>query len=343
MHTSVIASEAELDELLTEPRAELVEFVRTVSSPLMVLGASGKMGPTLAVLAKRAAQQAGVDLDVVGVARFGDVAARDWLEARGVRTITYDLLDRAQVDALPDARDVMYMAGRKFGTSDDPTLTWSMNTIAPVNALERYRDARISALSTGTVYDLASVESGGSRESDPPAPIGEYANACLARERIFEYYARHHGTRVCLVRLNYAVEMRYGVIVDIAQKVWAGLPVDVTMGYFNCIWQRDANEYALRALDLASAPAGILNLTGSQTMRVRDVALRLGELMNRPVTIVGAESDRAYLNDARRAIELFGEPPVEIDDVIAWTADWIARGGVTLGKPTHFEVSDGKY
>ena len=338
-----IADETELDQLLTQPRLVLADFIRSIDGPLVVLGATGKMGPTLAVLAKRAAIDSGIDLDVIGVARFSDPSTRTWLETRGVRAIACDLLDRSQVDRLPEASNVIYMAGRKFGTSDDPSLTWAMNTIAPVNALERYSDARIVALSTGTVYDLAEVSRGGSRESDGPDPIGEYANACLGRERIFEYYARHRGARVCLIRLNYAVEMRYGVIVDIAQKIAAGEPVDVTMGYFNCIWQRDANEFCIRALDLCESPAAVLNLTGRETLRVRDVALRLGSLMGREVRITGSESDRAYLNDASAAFALFGEPEVDVDRVIEWTADWIGRGGATLGKPTHFEVSDGRY
>ena len=333
----------ELEDRLTLPRPELVEFMRSVASPLVVIGASGKMGPTLAVLARRAAEMAGVNLEVIGVARFSDPSARRWLEDRGVRTIACDLLDRGQVDVLPDATDIIYLAGRKFGTSDDPTLTWTMNTIAPVNTLERYRDARIAALSTGTVYGLATPVSGGSRETERPEPIGEYANACLARERIFEHYAQRNGTRVCLVRLNYAVEMRYGVLVDIARKVLDGAPVDVTMGYFNCLWQRDANEYAIRSLALARTPADVLNLTGPETLAVRDVALRLGTLMGLPVTITGTESDRAYLNDATRAFELLGAPPTPADDDIVWTAEWVRGGGASLDKPTHFEVSDGRY
>jgi nucleoside-diphosphate-sugar epimerase len=335
--------ERALDALLTEPRPKLVEFVRTLSSPLVVLGASGKMGPTLAVLAKRAAEEARHPLEVIGVARFSDPHARAWLEERGVRTIACDMLDRSQVDALPDARDVIYMVGRKFGTSDDPTLTWSMNAIAPVNALERYGGARVVALSTGTVYALADVERGGSRESDTPEPVGEYANACLGRERIFEYYARHRAVRVCLVRLNYAVEMRYGVIVDIAQKILRDEPVDISMGYFNCIWQRDANDVCIRALDEAATPASILNLTGPETLSVRDVASRLGSLMGKSPRIVGAEAGRAYLNDAARAHARYGPPSVGIDQILSWTADWVSRGGATLGKPTHFEVSDGRY
>ena len=340
---SSIANVDELDDLLTTPRPELVELVRTLRGPLVVLGASGKMGPTLALLARRAIDEAGADIEVVAVARYSDPGAREWLDRRGVTTVACDLLDRSEVDRLPDAENVIYMAGRKFGTSDDPTLTWTMNTLAPVNALERYGASRIVALSTGTVYSLASVRSGGSKETDIPEPIGEYANACLARERLFEYYARHRGARVCLVRLNYAVEMRYGVIVDIAQQIAAGEPVDVTMGYFNCIWQRDANEYTLRALEHCTSPAHLLNLTGAGTLRVRDVALRLGELMGRSVEIVGEESEHAYLNDASHAFELFGAPPVTVDQVIEWTADWTMRGGPTLGKPTHFEVSDGRY
>jgi nucleoside-diphosphate-sugar epimerase len=338
-----IESTEQLDELLTEPTSRLVEFIRRVASPLVVLGASGKMGPSLAVLAKRAAREAGHELEVVGVARFGDPAARSWLESHGVRTIQCDVLDRAQVDALPDARDVIYMVGRKFGTSDDPSLTWTMNSLAPINALERYRSSRIVALSTGTVYALADVARGGSRETDVPEPIGEYANACLGRERIFEYYARHHGVRTCIVRLNYAVEMRYGVIVDIAQKIARDEPVDVSMGYLNCIWQRDANDYCIRMLDHVGSPARVLNLTGPETLAVRDLALRLGELMGKRPRIVGTESSRAYLNDASDTFELLGMPAVDIDRILRWTADWVSRGGATLGKPTHFEVSDGRY
>jgi nucleoside-diphosphate-sugar epimerase len=339
----VIANESALDELLTNPTPGLIAFVRSVSGPLVIVGASGKMGPSLAALAKRAALRAGVALDVIAVARFTDPSAREWLERSDVRTVACDLLDRRAVDELPDAGDVIYMAGRKFGTAGDPSLTWIMNSLAPINTLERYGSSRIVALSTGTVYALAGVESGGSVEDDVPEPIGDYANACLGRERIFEYYAAHRGVRVCLIRLNYAVEMRYGVIVDIAQKIVRGEPVDVTMGYFNCIWQRDANELCIRAHDAASAPAKILNLTGPETLSVRETALRLGELMDRPVTIVGTESPRAYLNNATRAFERFGRPEVDVDSIIHWTADWVSRGGATHGKPTHFEVSDGRY
>lgn len=342
-HARNISTDDELDELLTRPVEALVNHVARLGGPLVVLGASGKMGPTLAVLAKRAATLAGRDLDVIGVARFADAGARAWLEEQGVRTLACDLLERSQVDALPDAENVIYMAGRKFGTSGDPTLTWSMNTIAPIYALERYRESRIVALSTGTVYALADANSHGSATTEVPEPIGEYANACLARERLFEYYALHHGTRVCMIRLNYAVEMRYGVVVDIAQKIARGEPVDVSMGYFNCIWQRDANDVCIRALELCSSPATILNLTGTETLAVRDVALRLGELMSKPVSIVGVESPTAYLNDARPAHQMFGDSYVSFDDVLRWTADWVARGGASLGKPTHFEVSDGRY
>ncbi|MBC8144485.1 MAG: NAD(P)-dependent oxidoreductase, partial [bacterium] len=209
--------------------------------------------------------------------------------------------------------------------------------------LERYRNSRIVALSTGTVYSLANVSDGGSRETDVPEPVGEYANACLARERLFEYYSLHHATSACIVRLNYAVEMRYGVIVDIARKIVRGEPVDLSMGYFNCIWQRDANEMCIRALSLCASPAHVLNLTGAETLLVRDVAERLARLMSRDVVFTGSESDRAYLNDASHAFDEFGENEISIDQILEWTAGWISRGGATLNKPTHFEVSDGKY
>jgi dTDP-4-dehydrorhamnose reductase len=342
-HTNIIEAESELDELMTRPRQALIDFVRTMSSPLLVLGGSGKMGPTLAVLAKRAAEQAGSGLQVIAVSRFSDESARSWLEERGVETIQCDLLERKQVAMLPDAENVIYMAGRKFGTRANPPLTWAMNTIAPANVAERFPQSRIVALSTGNVYGEVSRSSGGSVESDEPAPVGDYANASLARERIFEYYSTKNAARICLLRLNYAVDLRYGVLVDIAQKVYRGEPVDVTMGHLNCIWQGDANEMCIRALDLAASPARILNLTGADILSVRDLARRFGELLGKEVKVVGEESDRALLNNASAAFAVLGTPATPLDAVIRWTASWIASGNRTLGKPTHFEVKDGRY
>jgi dTDP-4-dehydrorhamnose reductase len=339
----MIESEEHLHELLTRPRPQLVEFIRGLQGPLLVLGASGKMGPTLAVLAKRAAAEGGSDLRVIAVSRFSDARARGWLEEEGVETLSCDLLERDEVMKLPDAPNIIYMAGRKFGTLDDPSLTWAMNILPPAHVCERYPEARIVALSTGCVYPLVPIEQGGSTEGDELTPVGEYSNACVARERTFEYYSRRNGTRIVQIRLNYAVELRYGVLVDIAERVHAGQPVDVAMGYFNCIWQSDANEMILRALDLAESPQRPLNLTSRETLSVREVALHFGELMGREVILSGQESPTALLNDPSEAYRLLGAPATPLKSAMQSIAEWIATGGRRLGKPTHFEVRDGRY
>lgn len=334
---AVIASETELDEVMTRPRPVLVDFMRGVRSPLLILGAGGKMGPTLAVLAARAAK-----VDVIAVSRFSDAAARRWLEDHRVRTISADLLDRKALEKLPDATDVISLIGLKFGTTQNAAPTWAVNTLASANVAERYPAARIVALSTGNVYPLVSVQGPGSSESDPLTPLGEYPNAAVARERIFEYFSQQNGTPLAILRLNYAVDLRYGVLVDIARKVLAGEPVDVTMGHLNCIWQGDANEMILRSLGLARTPPLALNLTGPR-YRVRDLALRLGEIMGKKVEIVGNEANTALVSNTSRLQELLGTPATPIDQVLRWTAHWVAHGGRLLDKPTHFEVRDGKY
>jgi nucleoside-diphosphate-sugar epimerase len=335
-------TEDELDDALTTPRSVLVDFAPTLSSPLVILGAGGKMGPTLAVLAQRAARAAGVDLDVLAVSRFSNAAARDWLEARGVRTLSLDLLDRAAFAHLPDAADVIYLVGLKFGTSDDPALTWATNVLVPSWTCERYATSRIAALSSGNVYPLASVDGPGSKETDVLTPLGEYANSCVARERIFDHYARQHGTRLALVRLSYALDLRYGVVHDLARRVWRGEPIDLTTGWFNGLWQGDANEAVLRALDLAASPAYAFNLTGRRAS-VRATAEALGELLGRAPRFVGAESPTAFLSDTARLRATLGAPPTPMADVVAWTAAWIKSGGPSLGKPTHFETRGGDY
>ena len=336
-------TEPELDHAMTEPTAPLVEFITSVRSPLLVLGGSGKMGPSLAAMAKRAAALAGVELRVIALSRFSDQAARRWLEERGVETLACDLLDPAHVAALPDADDIIYMAGRKFGTTDNPALTWAMNMLPPEYVCRRFPSARVVALSTGCVYPLIPVEQGGSREEDPLTPIGEYSNACVARERVFEYLATTTGTRVCLIRLNYALDLRYGVLVDIALKVLSGAPIDLTVGYLNAIWQRDANAMIIRALSLAQSPAFPLNLTGPETLSVRAVAQRFGELFRREPIFAGTESPVALLNDSGKAHQLLGLPETSIEQVIRWTANWLEHQGRVLGKPTHYEVADGRY
>ncbi len=339
----LIQDEAELEDCLTRPRPVLVDFIRTVSSPLLILGAGGKMGPTLAVLARRAAQLANHRLEVIAVSRFSDPASRRWLESHGVSTIGADLLSRDDVQRLPDAADVIYLAGMKFGTRENPGLTWAVNTLAPAHVAERYAGSRVVALSTGNVYPLVPIDSGGAREDAALTPLGEYANAAVARERIFGYFAAKNSTRTALIRLSYAVDLRYGVLVDIARKVHAGEPIDVTAGYFNCIWQGDANERILRSLSRATCPAAAYNLTSPEVISVRTVAITFGECFCRPVRFVGAEADTALLSDTGRLDRELGHPPTSLDTLIRWTANWVRNGGRHLNKPTHFEVRDGRY
>lgn len=337
-----IESEDALDEVLTTTRPELVRFIKTLTSPLLILGAGGKMGPSLAVLAKQAAEKAGHPLDVIAASRFSDAAARDWLEQRGVRTIAADALQREDLAALPDANNMIYLVGQKFGTSSNPSRTWIINTLPPALAAERFHGARIVALSTANVYPLASVTGGGSGEGDPLTPLGEYANASVARERIFEYYSQQFGTHVALLRLSYALDLRYGVIADIAGKVFRGEPIPLASGYFNAIWQGDANELILRSLDLAASPAAAFNLSGPR-LAVRDVAEKLGELLQRKPIFEGRETETALVCNTSRLERLLGPPATPLDAVLRWTALWVSRGGRSLERPTHFETRDGAY
>ena len=340
---TTLADEAQLDEFMTRPSDALKQMIRTINGPLIVLGAGGKMGPTLAALAQRAAQEAGHSLDVIAVSRYSNQDARQWLESRGVRTLSLDLLDRNSFAQLPDATNVIYLVGMKFGTTTHPERTWAINSLVPVLTCERFRDARISAVSTGNVYPLAAVSTGGSLELDPLTPLGEYANAAVARERMFEYGASVWGTRVAQLRLSYALDLRYGVVADIARKVWLNQPIDLATGHFNGIWQGDANEFIVRALDLATNPVTAFNLTSRQIYSVRDVAQQLGRLLNRTPTFVGNESGTAFVSNTDRLTAQLGEPTTPIADVLRWAAEWTRSGGRTLNKPTHFEVRDGKY
>jgi uncharacterized protein YbjT (DUF2867 family) len=334
---------ATLDDWMTRPSEALVTFVATLEGTLVVLGAGGKMGPSLCVLVRRAAEAAGANLDVVAVSRFSDPAKRQWLEERGIRTVAADLMKHDAVQALPDANYVLFLVGLKFGTQDDPARTWAVNALIPPPVTARYAGRPIVALSTGNVYPLVPVAGGGSVETDALTPLGEYANACVARERIFQFVSRQHDTPGVLVRLNYAVDLRYGVLVDLAQQVWAGAPVDVTMGHLNCIWQRDANDMIVRSLALAETPMRPLNLTGPDILSIRALAKRFGRLMDRPVEIAGQEADTALLSDPSQALDALGSPLTPLDVVLRWTAHWVMHNRPTLDKPTHFEVRDGKY
>jgi nucleoside-diphosphate-sugar epimerase len=338
------ANETELDDLLVTPTEETVEAARRLNGDLLILGAGGKMGPSLAALAQRSVDAASAPFRVICVSRFGSSSAREWLEERGVSTVAADLLDRAALEALPDAPNVIYLAGMKFGSTERPSQTWAMNVFLPGLAGERYRTSRIVALSTGNVYPFMPVESGGATEDVPPEPIGEYAYSCLGRERMFEHISDKYGTPVLLVRLNYANDLRYGVLLDVAQRVHARRPIDLTMGYFNTVWQGDANAVILRAFDLCASPPAVLNLTGPEAISVRWLAQEFARRFGLPEpAFIGVESDKALLNNASRCWERFGSPKVLLDTMIQWTAEWVRAGGTTLGKPTHYEVRDGKF
>lgn len=343
MLSETIRTEEELVEVMTRPRQVLVEYVRTLNGPLVILGAGGKMGPTLAILARRAADAAGSALEIVAVSRYSDPRARDYLETHGVRTLSADLMDQAAFARLPDSENLLYLVGLKFGTSSNPAQTWATNTLVPAYAAERFARARIVALSTGNVYPLVPVMGSGSAEGDPLTPLGEYSNACVARERIFEYFSLKNSTPVALLRLSYALDLRYGILVDIASKVWSGEPVNVAVPQMNCIWQADASEMIIRSLALATVPPTPLNLVGGQHLPVRQTALRFGELMGKEVTFTGAEAQTALLSNNARLRAALGEPPTAIETVIEWVASWVMSGGRLLNKPTHFEVRDGRY
>jgi nucleoside-diphosphate-sugar epimerase len=334
---------ASLDELLSRPTPGLIETLRGLDGDIMVLGVGGKMGPTLARMARRALDELGRKDKVIGVARFSNSSAQTALDEVGVQTIRCDLLDAAALQKLPEAANVVFMAGQKFGTSSGPELTWAMNTLVPANVAQRFPRSRTVVFSTGCVYPLSSVLLGGSIESDALGPPGDYANSCVGRERIFTYYSNKNRTPVCLYRLNYAIDLRYGVLHDVATKVFNDEPVDVTMGRANVIWQGDANAQALQCLAHASSPPTALNVTGPETISLRALARELGRWMEKDPTIVGEEAPTAWLSNAARAAKLFGYPQVSLAQMTQWTAQWIQQGGASLGKPTHFEERSGKF
>jgi nucleoside-diphosphate-sugar epimerase len=334
---------AHLEELLSEPSDAAVEAMRRADGDVIVLGVAGKMGPTLARMARRAMDAAGRSHRVIGVSRFSAPDQRRTLEAFGVETMQCDLLDDSAVARLPEVPHVVYMAGRKFGSTGNEPLTWAMNAHLPALVCARYRRSRIVVFSTGNVYGLTPHGRGGSREDDPPVPVGEYAMSCLARERIVEYFSDTGRIPVAVLRLNYATEMRYGVLVDLARRVSRREPVDVTMGYFNTIWQGDANAMALAALTHASTPAAIVNLAGPEEVSVRSAATELARLLDTDVTFTGSEAADALLSNGSRGWTLLGRPRVDVARMMAWTADWTRRGGDHLGKPTQFESRAGRF
>jgi nucleoside-diphosphate-sugar epimerase len=334
---------AALDDALSEPSDATVAALRALPGDIVILGVGGKMGPTLARMAARASTIAGVRRRVFGVSRFSSSGLPEQMEAWGVEPIQADLLNREAYDRLPDAPNVVYMAGMKFGTSGQEALTWAMNAHIPALVCERFPESRIAAFSTGNVYGLTPSASRGSSESDPPGPIGEYAMSCLGRERMFEHFSRTRGTPVAILRLNYATELRYGVLVDIAERVRAGRAVPLAMGHLNAIWQGDASAMSLQALAHAASPPVILNIAGPEVLSVRALAQAFGEQLGAPVQFEGVEAPDALLSDARKAFALFGMPRVGTAQMISWIADWTRRGGASLGRPTHFEERAGNF
>lgn len=332
-----------LEELLSAPGDALVSDLSSLEGDFMILGIGGKMGPTLGKMIRRALDEAGEDRRVIGVSRFSSPEVQDELEAQGVETIAGDLLDEQFLADLPDIRNIAYMAGMKFGSTGNAPMTWALNTYLPGRVADRFRDSRIVAFSTGNVYPFVPVRSGGSGEEDPLRPVGEYAQSCLGRERMLTHFSSVHDIPMVIVRLNYAVEMRYGVLVDIALTVLNGQPVDLDMGYFNVIWQRDANEAVARAFTICEAPARPLNVTGPETVSVRRVAEEFGERFDTDPVFAGEEAETALLNNAARAHQLFGYPQVSLRQMIDWIADWLSREKPLLGKPTHYEERSGKF
>ncbi len=333
----------QLEELLSRPPARLVEAFAALDGDLLFLGVGGKMGPTMARMALRALRQTGSRQRVIGVSRFRDHGVRQRLEQAGIHTIAADLLDEDQVGRLPDATRVVSMSGFKFGASEHPEMAWAANCYLPAVVCRRYRDSRIVAFSTGNVYGLAARASGGSVETDPVRPVGEYAMTAVGRERMYEYFSRLQHTPVVLLRLNYATELRYGVLVDLAQQIAAGQEIDLSMSYVNVIWLADANAMALAAFSLAATPARVINLAGPEILSTRELCLQLAQWLGTTVRFAGPEHEDALLNNGRLGCELLGHPEVSADQMLRWTAAWIAGGGPTLDRPTHFQSRAGQF
>lgn len=338
-----IVNEEQLEEFLSRPTSEVVDLFKTLEGDIIFLGIAGKIGPSIARMAMRACKEAGVSKRIIGVSRFSNELERTQIERFGIETIRGDLLEPDFVNSLPKAKNIVFLAGMKFGAEGNLSLTWAMNTYVPAMVAEHFKDSRIVAFSTGCVYPLVNIRSGGSVESDKPVAIGEYAQSCLGRERMFEYGSLKYGTQVSLIRLNYSVEMRYGVLVDVASKVKNDQVVDLTMGYFNVIWQGDMNVVSLLSLAQCTSPARIINITGHETLSVRQIALEFGKLFGKTPKFSGEEASTALLSNACLSHSLFGKPMVSPEKIIQWISNWMKHENRLLNKQTHFEVRDGKY
>ncbi len=339
----MIKTETQLESYLSEPTDEVIAAIAALEGDILILGVGGKMGPTLAKQAKRAINRAGITKKVIGVSRFSTPNVQENLQEAGIETITADLLSENSLQNLPDTQNVILMAGRKFGSTDNESLTWAMNGYMPGRVAEKFRDARLVVFSTGNVYPLTPVSYGGATENSPVAPIGEYAQSCLSRERICTYFSSQFGTPMAILRLNYAIDLRYGILLDIAEKVYSESPISLEMGNVNVIWQADANAVALRSFAHCQSPPLILNVTGPETISIRYLASCFGKLFKKPPRFEGEEAATALLSNASRCHQLFGYPRVSLGQMIEWVTEWVQINGTTLRKPTHFEVRDGKF
>jgi nucleoside-diphosphate-sugar epimerase len=333
----------ELEAKLAEPSEDLIRDISRLDGDILILGIGGKMGPSLARLAKNAIRKSGSTKKVIGVSRFSSGNLQEQLEADGIDTITADLLNENELRTIPDVKNVIYMAGTKFGTTGKEYYSWAMNAYLPGRVAEKYRNSRIVVFSTGNVYPFTPVYSGGATETTPPAPIGEYGQSCLGRERLFEYFSEQYRIPATIFRLNYAIDLRYGVLHEIAKSVKEGKAIDLGMGHFNCIWQGDANEMAIRALTVADSPPQVLNISGPETLSVRWVATLFGEKFGKEPIFVNEESDKALLSNCSKSHQLFGYPKVTTRHLMEWVAEWIDHGGPSLNKPTHFQEREGKF
>ncbi len=334
---------SELEAKLAEPSEALIREMAELDGDLMLLGIGGKMGPSLARLALNAIKAAGVNKKVYGASRFSSGGLQDELKADGVDTIAADLLDDGQLQQLPDVKNVIYMAGNKFGTTGNEHFTWAMNSYLPGRVAEKYRNSRIVVFSTGNVYPITPVKQGGCTEDSPTGANGEYGQSCLGRERVFEHFSHKYGIPMAIYRLNYAIDLRYGVLLEMAKSVKSGKPIDLTMGHANCIWQGDANEMAIRCLNVCTSPANVINVTGPETISMRTVAREFGKRFGIEPSFVGEEAESALLSNASKAFQLFGYPRVPLLQMIDWIAEWVSHGGETWNKPTHFQEREGKY
>lgn len=338
-----IETEEQLDEILSRPYPEVIEFSKSLDGDIIILGVAGKMGPSLAKQIKRADTISKVKRRIIGVARFSAPEIKNELEKAGIKIIVCDLLNRDAVDNLPDAKNIIFMAGMKFGSSTNQPLTWTMNSYVPALVAKKYKKSRIVALSTGNVYPLVSISSGGSKETDTPCPIGEYAQSCLGRERVFEYFSSEFSIPSVIIRLNYAVELRYGVLHDIGLKVYKGEKINLENGFVNVVWQRWANSIIFRSFSICDIPSRVLNLTGPEILSARKTAEEFGRLFGKEPLFKGKETDTAYLSDASKCFSIFGKPDVNPDIMVRWIAHWIKKGGKFFNKPTHFEQRNGRY